>query len=547
GSVRLVVDNEPAVRRALLRLYTSMLRSVAERDLAPFAPLMVVFTCSGMTHILEDIRSDAVRFLDLLADVAPAAVAQHSATILRNFFGLLETQAAGDGSSGTARTALLSQGTRLGIMQSCHNYLAVYTRPALATGDALWFMGADAPLPPPAAEFLYADAAAPFAALGLFGEPSAAPTEAAAVRAQSTEALARLFPFLLATWMEASTVFAANALAADRSLDLCALVLQILQTLWRTAHADAVPPAARDLVGFLRRCMVHFPLGDGYAGSAQAEEALLAMNTRVCELAALVQLGHAGAGEAEAEAEAARWARRAGRYVLQTMGLRARKPKEGGEAPGALLAQDAAANAHLSPDAFAQLLAALWRLALGADRAGAARLLAGATLYARACPLASASKALGIRFVARAVEMHWARVPVRGALDLAPLHGVVADWALALPKLLWQLRDRNAPATAAAASALRLVCQRTRLLDAAAVAALQASLVPLFCVAVPAKGVVFGPFRAYAPAQQRAVLEAIASCPARPARLAAAVRACTVDAAAADARVRVLAAEILGA
>ncbi|KAJ1944739.1 rRNA processing protein, partial [Kickxella alabastrina] len=44
GSVRLVVDNEPAVRRALLRLYTSMLRTVAERDLAPFAPLMVVFT-----------------------------------------------------------------------------------------------------------------------------------------------------------------------------------------------------------------------------------------------------------------------------------------------------------------------------------------------------------------------------------------------------------------------------------------------------------------------------------------------------------------------
>ncbi|KAJ1932139.1 hypothetical protein GGF37_007159, partial [Kickxella alabastrina] len=387
---------------------------------------MVVFTCSGMTHILEDIRSDAVRFLDLLADVAPAAVAQHSATILRNFFGLLETQAAGDGSSGTARTALLSQGTRLGIMQSCHNYLAVYTRPALATGDALWFMGADAPLPPPAAEFLYADAAAPFAALGLFGEPSAAPTEAAAVRAQSTEALARLFPFLLATWMEASTVFAANALAADRSLDLCALVLQILQTLWRTAHADAVPPAARDLVGFLRRCMVHFPLGDGYAGSAQAEEALLAMNIRVCELAALVQLGHVGAGEAGAKAaaaadadadaaDAARWARRAGRYVLQTMGLRARKAKDGGEASsdasGALLAQEAAPNAHLSPDAFAQLLAALWRLALGADQASAARLLAGATLYARACPLASASKALGIRFVARAVEMHWARVP----------------------------------------------------------------------------------------------------------------------------------------
>ena len=35
------------------------------RDVHPFLPLLVVYTCSAMTHILEDIREDALAFLDL--------------------------------------------------------------------------------------------------------------------------------------------------------------------------------------------------------------------------------------------------------------------------------------------------------------------------------------------------------------------------------------------------------------------------------------------------------------------------------------------------
>ena len=35
------------------------------RDIHPFLPLLIVYTCSAMTHILDDIREDALKFMDL--------------------------------------------------------------------------------------------------------------------------------------------------------------------------------------------------------------------------------------------------------------------------------------------------------------------------------------------------------------------------------------------------------------------------------------------------------------------------------------------------
>ncbi|KAJ2722233.1 rRNA processing protein [Coemansia sp. Benny D115] len=510
GTMRLVVDNEPTVRRSLLRLYSDLLPRVAA-DLAPFASLMVVFTCSAMTHILEDIRADAVRFLDLLSEVVPAAVGQHAAQILRNFFALLETNTAAGAAN--ARTALLSQSSRLGIMRSCDNYLSVYTRPLLAA-DPLWFMDA-APRDRALADaYFYPDASAPFAALGLFGEGARAPDAAAEIRAQCRVALERLFPFLQATWMESATALDGAGRPDAKTLELCTQVLRILQTLWRAAYPGGVPHTAADMTGFLRRCMASFPLGAGCIhGDAATEEALLAMNIQVCELAALVRTGLDDDAPVVLAEEADAWAQQASRYVEAALGYRAREPL-----------QTPAPNAHMHAELFAQLLPALWQLARAP---GAAPLLVAVTHYMRSCALGSPSKALCIRFLARAIEMYWTNHPQ--AIDLHPLAAPLTTWALALPKLLWQLRDRNMAATEAATRALRLVCQRTRMLSAEARGSLQATLVPLFCVSVPGKGVVYGPFRAYAPPVQRAVLEAVASCTGSGCsdKLAQAIRACT--------------------
>ncbi|KAJ2691855.1 rRNA processing protein, partial [Coemansia spiralis] len=465
-----------------------------------------------MTHILDDIRSDAIKFLDLLADVAPESVAQLSPRILPNLLSLLETNtSAPDGkcTEVSARTALLSQGSRLGIMRSCYKYLSVYTGTQAEPADPLQFMACDA-CPGLSLNntgsnmYFHPDSPSPFGTLGLFGEAAAGGSDTAdpttAVRANSRDALGRLFPFLQATWTEASTVFAAGQIVAGPSLELCTITALILQTLWRAAYAGPIPPEDRRLAGFLRQCMVHFPFGAGHARDARVEEPLLSLNVLVCELVALTRQG------TPEDAELARFLQRAVEFVVQTVGQ-----------PG---------SARLPYRQFSELLPAVWRLARGAAQEDADQLLTAVLHYARACPPTSPSKTLCIRFVSRLIRDQWSRAPVPGALclDGAQLAGLAVGWVLELPKLLWQLRDRNPDASMAAVKALRLVIQRTRLLDAAAVDALQAGLVALFCVSVPGKGTVHGPFRLYPPPLQRALLEAASSCPRPSDKLRHAVR-----------------------
>ncbi|KAJ1821728.1 rRNA processing protein [Coemansia sp. RSA 2675] len=567
GSVRLIVDNDPAVRRALLKLYSSLLPELPSRDLAPFVPLIVIFACSAMTHILDDIRADAVRFLDLLSEIAPRSVSQFASKILPNFYSLLETNTpSSDGSRASinSRTTLLTLGNRLSIMRSCYNYLSVYTSPLMQTSDPLWFMASPSSALIASSTAAHIDSnssmshlyfhpndPAPFAVLNLFGETVGAHSgfgkdstgedgqsqndtargtvdAHAEIRAQCKEALTRLFPFLQATWVESATVFSQSQLSSDQSLKLCAFVMQILQTLWRTAYTGSIPLSETNLVGFLRRCMAYFPFGSDSTGDSEAEEALLSLNIRVSELVAMVHLGAAQSGSADSStmADISKWSKRAVRFAQVAMGVRPKRQSVGSGSTQRV--EQVAVGASLSHESFADLLLVVWQLMHGLGQRDAEQLLVAVMHYAGSCQLASPSKALCVRFLSKIIELQWSRSPTGGALDLAKLQlsDMVAGWALGLPKLMWQLRDRNLAASTAAAEALRLIGQRTRLLDAAASDTLQASLVTLFCVSVPGKGTVFGPFRQYPSYLQRTVLEAVSYCPRRSEKLSLAIRAC---------------------
>ncbi|KAJ2699184.1 rRNA processing protein [Coemansia sp. IMI 209128] len=567
GSVRLIVDNDPAVRRALLKLYSSLLPELPSRDLAPFVPLIVIFACSAMTHILDDIRADAVRFLDLLSEIAPRSVSQFASKILPNFYSLLETNTpSSDGSRASinSRTTLLTLGNRLSIMRSCYNYLSVYTSPLMQTSDPLWFMASPSSALIASSTAAHIDSnssmshlyfhpndPAPFAVLNLFGETVGAHSSFgkdstgedgqsqndtasgtvdahAEIRAQCKEALTRLFPFLQATWVESATVFSQSQLSSDQSLKLCAFVMQILQTLWRTAYTGSISLSETNLVGFLRRCMAYFPFGSDSTGDSEAEEALLSLNIRVSELVAMVHLGAAQSGSADSStmADISKWSKRAVRFAQVAMGVRPKRQSVGSGSTQRV--EQVAVGASLSHESFADLLLVVWQLMHGLGQRDAEQLLVAVMHYAGSCQLASPSKALCVRFLSKIIELQWSSSPTGGALDLAKLQlsDMVAGWALGLPKLMWQLRDRNLAASTAAAEALRLIGQRTRLLDAAASDTLQASLVTLFCVSVPGKGTVFGPFRQYPSYLQRTVLEAVSYCPRRSEKLSLAIRAC---------------------
>ncbi|KAF9276766.1 hypothetical protein BGZ68_009767 [Mortierella alpina] len=63
--VRLLIDDSSIVRKALQTFLGEFIPMLHARDIHPFLPLLIVYTCSAMTHILEDIREDALKFMDL--------------------------------------------------------------------------------------------------------------------------------------------------------------------------------------------------------------------------------------------------------------------------------------------------------------------------------------------------------------------------------------------------------------------------------------------------------------------------------------------------
>ncbi|KAI9506701.1 Rix1 complex component [Coemansia spiralis] len=611
GTIRLVVDDEPVVRKNLLQLYNKFLPNIPARDLAPFVPLLVIFICSAMTHILDDIRADAVKFLDLLVELIPAYVAQFSSKILPNFYSLLETNTPSSENKHTqinSRTTLLTQGSRLVIMRSCHNYLAAYTKYLKENSDPFWFMSrgnmsvsgkfalvdgnneckyplrncTDGSL------YFHPHAPLPYGALNLFGESSTAnannnnsnsnsnsnkpdnkgsaliesnkginkedagilsiatTNSRAVIRVTSKEALSRLFPFLQATWVESAAMFGTGQIATDKPLEMCTFVIQILQTLWRAAYSDGIPPSDKSLIGFLRQCMVYFPFGESYIGQNDVEEALLSLNIKTCELVALVQLGLAKDAKVDPAiySEMTKWTKRTVKFLLQTLGLKAKKQTTASK----LQMQQVAVSIHFKYDNFVELLPVVWQMMRGTSQKDAEWLLMAVIHYADVCQSSSASKALCIRFLAKIIEAQWSRAPVDlGTLDLsgAQLKETISSWALELPKLMWQLRNRNLDASTAAAETLRLIHQRTRLLDAKAAATVQASLVTLFCVEVPGKGTVYGPFNQYPADLQRTVLEVISYSPQLSQKLSQAVRSCIAECTPSD-QVKVLVEEIMG-
>ncbi|CAG8553939.1 10247_t:CDS:2 [Acaulospora colombiana] len=62
------------VRRTLLAFLTEFMPSMPKSDLKPFLPLLIVYTCSAMTHIYEDIRIDAIKFIEIWLLVAPDVI-----------------------------------------------------------------------------------------------------------------------------------------------------------------------------------------------------------------------------------------------------------------------------------------------------------------------------------------------------------------------------------------------------------------------------------------------------------------------------------------
>ncbi|KAI8829134.1 hypothetical protein BJ741DRAFT_713128 [Chytriomyces cf. hyalinus JEL632] len=85
----LLLDREFEVRRALVQFAKVLVKLIPSTFLLPFVPVVVTYSCSAMNHIVNEIRFDAVRFMNVWIDVFPESFAASASQIIQNYMSLL--------------------------------------------------------------------------------------------------------------------------------------------------------------------------------------------------------------------------------------------------------------------------------------------------------------------------------------------------------------------------------------------------------------------------------------------------------------------------
>ncbi|PSS37555.1 hypothetical protein PHLCEN_2v571 [Hermanssonia centrifuga] len=111
--IRIIGDEDASVRKGLLAFFGWLLPRVSIDDLAPHAPVLLLFTTSALTHIFPEIRIDAIRFIDLFLEFIPDLVVEgwsqasggHGKRVLEGYLGILSAGTAygEDGDTGPVK------------------------------------------------------------------------------------------------------------------------------------------------------------------------------------------------------------------------------------------------------------------------------------------------------------------------------------------------------------------------------------------------------------------------------------------------------------
>ncbi|KAI9197118.1 Rix1 complex component [Polychytrium aggregatum] len=150
AAIRLMVDEDDEVRKNML-VFSQFLVSTSSREqFRPFIALIMAFTCSSITHIMEDIRLDALKFLNCWMERYPDLVVQFSDKVIPNYISLLTSassssvKSAGASAPGRAGLVHINPKSQLGSNKSRVDVLAsLYTflRNALRIDDSFgWFL-----------------------------------------------------------------------------------------------------------------------------------------------------------------------------------------------------------------------------------------------------------------------------------------------------------------------------------------------------------------------------------------------------------------------
>ncbi|KAJ1918454.1 rRNA processing protein [Mycoemilia scoparia] len=495
STAKLMIDNEHLVRKTCQSLYEYMLESMSESDFAPFVSIIVAFVCAGMTHILDDIRADALKFLDMLVPLIPNSLGNYADSIMPNFFSLLNTsdgKQGGGGFSVNTQSHMLSQKHRLTILKACCNYMKTCVNiDQTISFEGFWFMPTsvnfvsqnraalriwsdpetcNGPITINSLPYFDQSAPKPYVYLNLFSDSTLSNEDVKSKSSGSnsarntllddrsyrklrySQALSKLYPFLQACWVElAPPIFGAvSKIPNSDGLNTCHFITDILRLLWRTSEPDF--------------------------NKMSVSKLLIDMNLAVAELLCLFTTSYVPAAESKSANELSKWRPRLLSFIQNTLGVQASGKKDGNQTM---------TSVHFKGEQLLELLPTIWRLYSEGAQKDQQGLL----------------KALSIEFLFVLMKLltdnaFGQKKKPNEKSSTAIVTQDLAEWLMGLPKLLWQLKSNQPKTTEVVLRTLLMLFQRQEhvQLDKKLIDGLQASLVPFFYVEVPNKGPVYGPF-----------------------------------------------------
>ncbi|KAI7861883.1 hypothetical protein BDF14DRAFT_1897792 [Spinellus fusiger] len=329
--IKLFMDGERDVRKAVVAFVSECFEPIDKVELQPFLPLLIMYTCSAMTHIYEDVRLDAIRLIDLWVTIAPdVLVIKHWDRVTNNYLSLLTVDANSLTHSRSNLGTTSPSNATLSSVKSAENksHLHLHKNSSAHCYDSYWFFmnflesrhakesfknhfeesqtSKDAktlrwdqsgftPLHPSmgaSSSYLSAQPLASYSALHLF--------ESNGPKAnQSTQLIETFHSILVGAWLEtAPSVFNSSNISLTPALQLLEILLKLSLVLWRAmvskGGVDKLGRAWLDtyLQQFLKHTIIYFPFGANTPGNrgGKVDSVLLGMNIMVCELTSLFLL-----------------------------------------------------------------------------------------------------------------------------------------------------------------------------------------------------------------------------------------------------------------
>ncbi|KAK0198378.1 hypothetical protein F5146DRAFT_1218993 [Armillaria mellea] len=541
--VRLIGDEGPGVRKALLSFFTWLFPRIPKEQLIPHAPTLLLFTSSAQTHIFPEIRIDAIKVLDLLLIYIPEPVIsgwnqggdKHGARVLEGYLGLLNAGTKFGENDGPIRatstaSVVLTAASKLVVLRS----LAIFLRQALSLtshSNPRWYLASsfDSPasygafeqlLPPSSAyqdqefpcrkwrdesddttgdeDFVLNEARPSSSSMGghQYLPDVLNMSEDLGLHAPGNitfiSNLARaLQSTLVSTFLDyAPTVFSPSSNPQEVELDLILAVSDSVRSIYgEISHIQDTKNSSllENLTSILGYMTPFFPFRPGGKRDIKIEQAFQDLNLVYCELTSLLVLTSQDTRSRQRRPNKTEKSKLSIQndivcdYVLREL--------SGGNVSSNQVARS------LTSAAYTSLTPTMWSL-INAPSQSSNGVFGAVLEHGTVVSAKSALKKPTVDFISRLILMNTDR-HYRGHFKIGQIsqHVKLVDWIESLPKTLWELGNTDlALSETILRFLLRLLQRQPEVLHEKISRSLRSRLVPYFVVEHPVRGQIPGPF-----------------------------------------------------